>query len=157
MQGQQQLTEHLLALEDAVKSGMKHESDEETAGGFSDEVYTQMRLVQAKTKSQGKAIKALSGEVDAAKMIVQAFQKDFADELRSHEIALKSLEDKMATEMNMGLQAARDAASGLDGRVVGLENGRASILDKIYTQVLSWSHHLLPMLSFDICHSCPTV
>jgi len=35
----------------------------------------------------------------------------------------------------LGLQAARDAASGLESRVSGLEAGRTTILDKIYTQV----------------------
>jgi chromosome segregation ATPase len=91
--------------------------------------------VQAKTKTQGKAIKALSGEIDAAKLIVHTFEKEIADELKSHSSALKSLEDKLTTELALGLQAARDAASGLESRVSGLEAGRTTILDKIYTQV----------------------
>lgn len=135
MQGQQQHAEQILALEEAIKTGHVKEDGELQVGEFNDEIYTQMRLVQAKTKTQGKAIKALSGEIDAAKLIVHTFEKEIADELKSHSSALKSLEDKLTTELALGLQAARDAASGLESRVSGLEAGRTTILDKIYTQV----------------------
>jgi hypothetical protein len=135
MQGQQQQAEQILALEEAIKTGHVKEDGELQVGEFNDEIYTQMRLVQAKTKSQGKAIKALSGEVDAAKLIVHTFEKEIGDELKSHSSALKSLEDKLTTELALGLQAARDSASGLESRVSGLEAGRTAILDKIYTQV----------------------
>ena len=128
MQGQQQLSERVAALEESSRGA-------DAAQAFQQEAHTVLALLQAKAKAHGKSIKALSAEVDAARRSQGDVQGELTDEVRACVAATKAAEQRLTHDLQLQAQAARDLQHVMETRTRALEEGRGAIMDKIHKEV----------------------